>query len=775
MSSNSTKAGKGNSNINLVELYQEYKSKWWWFVVSVVVCCGLAFLYSLRKNPIYQVNASVLISQEDQSSGSSMMKMFSLGDMFGGYSSVDDQLMVMSSHAVLNKTVRDLQLNKNYYVRKNILRGEPRYKDMPIEMFYEPSIADTLSVYMGFRVKVDKDENVDVRVKIKGETVTEVEDKKFPVSVQTPYGLFVFNKTNNFEKGEAITEYINLCGYDAATEGLSQNVDISIPNKKANFILLVVKDALIGKSKDVLNTIVKNYNSVGMEDKKLKGIKTAEFIDNRLESLSHELNLSEQEVEDYKKSNHLTDVRAEAAYLMEMRGTLEAELVKAETDFEILTMTRNFVKNPDNHYSLIPAGAVGIGGTSAAEAIKTYNELVLERMKLEGNAKSNNAALRTITEQLDAMRGNINISLDKAVETSRVKLSDLRQKVNESMSKLGDIPRQEREYINIKRQQAVKEQLFVYLLQQREEAALSIANSMPRGMVIDEAYSIVKPVSMSRKKMLFFAFVLGLLIPVGILYLKGKFKNRFETRSELEKYTAVPILGEVCQSHRKEILVVRDSSSVAELFRLIRSNLQFILNGRDDKIILVTSTISGEGKSFVSVNLAGTLALLGKKVLLVGMDIRKPQLANYLHLDGGVGLTQYLSSDSYTLKDIIKVAPLMKDMDVIVAGPVPPNPAELLASTKVDEMFGELNDVYDYIIVDSAPVGMVSDTFVLDRVANATVYVCRANYSSLKDVQFLNNVYANKRLKKMTLIVNGTPTRKGYCYGYGTIPVATEQ
>lgn len=775
MNSNSSKAGKGNSNINLVELYQEYKSKWWWFVVSVVVCCGLAFLYSMRKNPIYQVNASVLISQEDQSSGSSMMKMFSLGDMFGGYSSVDDQLMVMSSHGVLKQTVKDLQLNKNYYVRENILKGKPCYKNVPVEIYYEPTIADTLSTVLGFRVKVDDKENVDIRVKAGKDVIAEVEGKKFPVSVDTPYGVFVFNKTKDFEKGESMREYISIMSYDLAAEGVGKTVSISIPNKKANLIQLSVKSPIISKSKDILNTIVANYNRVGIEEKKTKGQKTAEFIDGRLESLSHELNASEQEVEDYKRSNQLTDVRAEATYLMEKRGALEAQLVSAETEFEILNMVRKFVANPENRYSLVPSTAAGGETGAAAEAIKTYNELVLERMKLQNNAKTNNASLRAISEQIDALRGNINTTLDKAVEASLVKLRELRQKSNESMSKLGEIPRQEREYTTIKRQQSIKAQLYVYLLQQREETNLSIANSMPRGVIIDEAYSIFEPVSMSRKRMLMIAFILGLAIPVGLLYMKNKFKNRFETRSELEKYTSVPILGEVCESRRKETLVVNGSSSIAELFRLIRSNLQFILNGRDDKVILVTSTVSGEGKSFVSVNLAGTLALLGKRVLLVGMDIRKPQLANYLHLQSEPGLTQYLSSDNYTLKDIIRVAPAMKNMDVIVAGPVPPNPAELLASSKLDNMFDELKDVYDYIIVDSAPVGMVSDTFVLDRVANATVYVCRANYSSLKDVEFLNHVYADKRLKKMSLVVNGTVAHNGYGYGYGHVPSEDEK
>lgn len=271
---------------------------------------------------------------------------------------------------------------------------------------------------------------------------------------------------------------------------------------------------------------------------------------------------------------------------------------------------------------------------------------------------------------------------------------------------------------------------------------------------------------MTRKKMLMCAFVLGLLLPIGYITVKNKLRNKFATKSEVEALTDVPVLGEVCLSHRKESVVVRDSSSIAELFRLIRTNLGFVM-GSANKVVLVTSTKSGEGKSFVSVNLAASFALLGKKVLLVGMDIRKPQLANYLGISHQPGLTQYLSSEQYKISDIIQKSVEVESLDVVVAGPVPPNPAELLAEGKVDAFFASMREIYDYIIIDSAPVGMVSDTFVLDRVADATVYVCRADYTTLQDIDFVSNLYDEKRLKKLSLIVNGTSVKKGYGYGYG--------
>lgn len=666
------------------------------------------------------------------------------------------------------QTVKDLGLNKSYVLKKGLFDKSMPFKDAPVDVSYAPAINDTLKNSILFKIWVDEKDNVKIEAESKKKKIAEVENQRFPVTLKTIYGDFEFDKTEYFEPGESFKESLYLSSYAAAAESLVLSVDIDIPNKKANFIKLSMKDANISRSIAILNKIVENYNKKGVEDKQLKGYKTSEFIDNRIALLAQELEMSEKDIEVYKKSNNITDVRAEATYLMGRKGKLETELLTAETENEVLRLTRDFVANPSNKYALIPLSGMDINGQQSAvtSAINKYNDLVLSRMKIENNAKSNNASLKVLNDQIDAMRANIISSLEKAIANSDVALRDLREQTRQSMSKLGEIPTQEREYYNMKRQQTVKEQLFLYLLQQREQTAISIANSMPRGTVIDEAYSLLTPVSMTRKKMLMCAFVLGLLLPIGYITVKNKLRNKFATKSEVEALTDVPVLGEVCLSHRKESVVVRDSSSIAELFRLIRTNLGFVM-GSANKVVLVTSTKSGEGKSFVSVNLAASFALLGKKVLLVGMDIRKPQLANYLGISHQPGLTQYLSSEQYKISDIIQKSVEVESLDVVVAGPVPPNPAELLAEGKVDAFFASMREIYDYIIIDSAPVGMVSDTFVLDRVADATVYVCRADYTTLQDIDFVSNLYDEKRLKKLSLIVNGTSAKKGYGYGYG--------
>lgn len=769
MSDNTSSYKKKGKVIDIQALFQEYKSYWWLFAASVVGCMALALVYSAFKLPTYSVKANVLVAEEDETT-SSMSKILA-GNLFGNSSSVDDEQIIMSSHTVLMQTVKGLGLNQTYVLRKSFFDRSALYNDEPVKVSYPAELNDTISNGIVFKIWVSEDGKTKVEGKCKKKEFISEENRTLPFTLNTKFGEFTFTATEFFPKGEAFRETMSIVSYAAATENLERNVDIFIPNKKANFITLETLDPNVARAEATLNTIVANYNKKGVMDQQAKGYKTSEFINQRLNLLSEELDVAEGNIESYKKANNITDVQAEARYLMGRKGALENQLIAAETENEVLRLTRDFIADPANKYQLIPLSGMDYDGktSSVTGAINAYNGLILNRMKIENNAKSNNASLKVLNEQIDAMRANINVSLDKAIENSNVALGELREQSRQSLSRLGNIPTQEREYYNIKRQQSVKEQLYLYLLQQREQTAMSLANSMPRGIVVDEAYSLLKPVSMSRMRMLMIAFVMGLLLPVAFLAVKSKLRNKFATREEVENYVDVPVLGEVCLSKRPGALVVKGSSSIAELFRLIRSRLQFVMTGNNDKIVLVTSTMAGEGKSFVSINLAASLALLGKKVLLVGMDIRKPQLAKYLDIKVEPGLTQYLSSNAYTIANIIQHNVEVEGLDVIVAGPIPPNPSELLASDKVDTMFDELRAEYDYIVIDSAPVGMVSDTFVLDCVADAAVYVCRANYTTLRDLDFINTVYKEKQLKKMALVVNGTASKKGYGYGYGKI------
>jgi capsular exopolysaccharide synthesis family protein len=605
-------------------------------------------------------------------------------------------------------------------------------------------------------------------MKYRRSTVAEVEDATLPVVFNTPMGQYTLTPTEYFPKGEEVSAVISISGYDVAAEEIAKDIYSDIASKRSNVINMGIDTENPEYGKDILNEIIKKYNDRGINEKNLQGQKTAEFIDDRLRLLSADLNEAEANIENYKQRKGIVDVAVEAQYQTEKRAGLEEQRLTTETQMEILKMTSDFLNNPANAYELIP---LNLSGSSDQQpGIEAYNELVLQRMSLLAHAKANNNSVKVISEQIDAMRKNIIASVNHAYKDLGVTLRDLRNEQSKTMGKLGDVPTQEREFLDLQRQQAVKQELYVFLLKQREETAMMLANAVPKGIVVDAAYTLSEPLGLDHKAYYLIALLLGLFLPPVFIYIVKLLRNKFDTRQDVEKLVDVPILGEICTDRSGDALVVTADSttSCCELFRLLRTNLLFVLNDVNDKVVLMTSTTSGEGKSFISTNLAATLSLLNKKVLLVGMDIRNPQLAHYLKLNPRFGLTQYLSSTQIDLDDVIVPMPGYNNLSVIVAGPVPPNPGELLASHRVDELFATLRERYDYIVVDTAPVGMVSDTFTLDRISDATVYVCRANYTPSNELRSLvGEIHDNKRLKKLSIVVNGTASKRVYSYGYG--------
>lgn len=756
-------SNKDSEFIDIHALLASYRQHWWWFVVSAVLCVAGAYFYGKIKPDTYVVRANVIISDDNTGSLTSMS---GFSDLFGSSANVEDEVFVVTSHTVLRDVVRELGLNERHYVKKGFMQTVFEYTGYPIEVYAPAGISDTLRTGLGFTVKLNKEGLADIEVKKGKDVMVEMEDAKLPATLNTPYGRFVVDRTKECPRGKAIKSFITIGGYNGAAEDLSHEVSSDKAAKKSNMVALSIKTPNPEYGEAVLNAIVKQYNLRGVEESSKQGENTLEFIDRRLGLISGDLATAEGDIEGYKQAHGIVDVGVEANYNMAARGEAERELVKAETETEIIKMTRDFLTQPENAYQLIPASAEIPGASSA---IGTYNALIIQRMQLMENAKGNNRALRQLDEQIDAMRASINTTLARAYQTSLLTVSEARQHVNKVMGKLGNVPAQEREFLNLKRQQEVKQQIYLFLLQRREETAVMVANALPKGRIVDEAYTLSKPIGMGRKLMMLIALVLGLCIPPAILAVKKMLRNRFETVDDVKGITDVPVLGEVCTDPQKRTLAVsaNDVSGTAELFRALRTRLGFIL-GPDKKVVLVTSTRSGEGKSFISANFAATLALAGKRVALVGMDIRNPRLAEYLGLNNGRGVTSYLSDPgAFPVASLEQKVPSIPGLSVIVAGPIPPNPGELLGSQALKSLVDTLRNDFDYIIIDSAPVGMVSDTFNLEKLVDATVYVCRANYTTFTDMNFVTQLYADKRLPGMALVVNGTKTSKGYGYGYG--------
>lgn len=755
-----------NSKSDIIDIratLNMYLSRWYLFVIAVVACLALAFAFLKIRKPVYGVRANVLIQVDNMNPLSAMG---AVGDLLGSKGRVDDELYVISSHSLYRDVIKDLGINQLHYVKQGFLKSPLTYPDAPLTVITDPMLPDTLTEAIKFTVKVDKQGLADIKVKVKRSVIAEEENQKLPATIHTIYGDYTIAKTEYFTPGEDIKDRIIFMGYHAAAEDLSEEIHTEIASKKSNAIELAINTQSADYGKAVLDKIIEEYNKRGIREKNIQGEKTSQFISDRLVILSEGLTEAEMAIQDYKEKNQLTDFKADAEYQFTKKGTLEGELLSAETNSEIIKMIHDFLDDPANAYSLVPAA---LDNKGLQEAIEAYNKVVLQRMELLNTARPNNKALQMLNEQIDAMRANIISSVDKSYESALIAVKDLRREKAEADARLGSIPRQERDFINLKRQQQVKQELYTFLLQRNEETAMLMANAVPKGIIVDEAYTLNKPVGLSNMMVMLIALILGIALAPAYLYVKKLLRSKFESREEAERVLDAPVLGEISTTRATGKLVVkpRSTSSVTELFRLMRTNLLFMLNDRNDKVVLMTSTRSGEGKTFISINLAASIALMEKKrVLLIGMDIRKPEIANYMNIAPSPGLTQYLAGSETSIDSIIRKDVGVENLDMIVAGPIPPNPSELLASERVDELVKALRERYDYIIIDSAPVGMVSDTFVLDRVADATVYVTRVNHSTFTDLRFINDIYEHRRLKKLSVVINGTNARKGYGYGY---------
>lgn len=746
-------------------LFNDYRRHWWWFVISLFLCGALAVIYVKTHNAQYAVCANVLVSDDNTGSFTAMSGM---SDLFGSSANVEDEVYVISSHSVLRDVARNLGIYKTHYVKKGLLGGYLAYPDFPVDVTADSSLLDTLNTTMTFKVNVGKDGKADIKMYADGKKIGQEKNLRLPVSLNTKYGRYTVLPTPDYPKGEKVKTTISISGYDDTAEDLAHSISSDRASRKSNMINLYMRTENTDYGKDVLNEIVDNYNRRGISYKNRQGEKTLEFINDRLAIISGDLSTAEKDIQDYKKDHKITDVGVEASYNMGVRGTADHALVQAETESEIIKMTRDFLRQPGNEFQLVPI--TSNMPKSLGDAINEYNNLVIKRMKVADNARGNNTALRRLDESIGSLRRNIDTSLTKALETSQVQVREARSRLNSSLSKLGNVPAQEREFLGLKRQQAVKQELYIFLLQRREETAMMIANAIPKGRIIDEAYSLSQPVSVKMKTVLAIALLIGLIVPCLLLYLRRLFRTKFDDIQELRALTDIPVVGEICKDKNAENLVVTPGSSTptTELFRMVRSSLQFMTAGDGCHTILVTSTRPGEGKSFISVNLAASFAITGKRVVLLGMDIRNPQLGNYLGLKHNAGITNFLADPSLSIDSIIMSSPRVQGCDVILAGPVPPNPSELLSSAAVDKLFAELRERYDYIIIDSAPSGMVSDTLSLGHVADMTLYVTRADYTLRRDVTFVNNLSTDNRLPRIALVLNGVPMRaKAYGYGYG--------
>lgn len=763
------KKKRSSDIIDISALIQQYKAKWYLFAISVAACCALALFWAKTHRPVYEVTANVLIDTGDNDP----LAALSLGSLFGATNYVDDEIFIVSSHSLYASVAKELGLDRQRVFKTGFMEKVTMVDEYPIDILVPPMFPDTARVTLYFNLKVNEEGKAKLKVIGPNRTkLATIKDAKLPLEVRTDYGAFVLTPTKDYVAGEPYKALFVVKSYDGAAEDLDENISAYIANKKTHVIQLTYPTDNPEFGKTLLNTVMSKYDERVIETKNNQASKTLRFLDRRIKELSADLSGIEGGLQSFKENNRITEFEADAEYNLTMKGELSKRLMEAESQLELARMARDFIAAPGNEYELIPFTSSDESATGVNALISAYNGVAIRRMQVMNGATEENLQVKNLEKQLDVMRGNITASLAKNYDNLDAVVKELRAKLGQTQSSLGNLPSHERQLVDFRRDQRIKQSLYLLLLEKREETAVMLSNAVSKGVVVDPAFVPSEPISMGKMKLLAIAIVFGLMLPVIFLYTRKLLRGKPETRAEIESQLDPTVLGEISTSRSGQHLVVtpNSTSSTVELFKLIRTNLQFILKGQDHKVVMVTSSQPGEGKSFVSVNIAAALALQGKKVLLVGLDIRKPMLASYLGLPvDNPGLTNYLLRPEISFRDVVQHVKEVKGLDVVVAGIIPPNPAELLLEPRLKDFFEEARRDYDYVIVDSAPVGMVSDSLSVAEFADSTIYVTRIGVTRFRDLQFINSIYEDGRLPKMNVIVNGTTATQGYGYGYGSV------
>lgn len=761
-------AKKKSEFVNVGDVILKYARYWKWFILSGIACLFIAVAYLKTVDPTYLIISNVKLRTEAEGAkiASSLVRSFGLGGLADS-ENIDDEAAVMASQSHMRDMIYELGLYTTYDLKKFPF-DKSLYNTSPLIFSVERSIMDTLSMPIEFNIDVHG-KNVDVKAKIDGDKVGEFNFVSLPAEVKTPYGNFTLNYSGKSIDKDNYKLDVFLSGLDYAAEHFRSRIMIGAAGNTSDIISLSVRDVNRERGKDILNKLVELYNDDAKVDKNKEAENTAIFIKERIDLLSSELNNLEIYLENFKKQNKITDISEEAAIFIEKYSDLQEKNTEINIQLSIADMLEDFISDPKNKYELVPTNtAISV---NTLEAIRAYNTALLERSNLLQNSTEKNPVVISMNEQIGLLRKNVETSIRNTRKDISIRKKDWAGLEGEMQSRMSEMPRQEREYLEIERQRKVKSDLYVFLLTKMEETQLTLASTTSKAKIIDGAYNIWKPVAPRKMMTLGIALLFAIMIPILIIYLLDVFKTKIASKEDLIDATTVPVLGEISLDRSSENIAVSEgiSTSTAELFRLIRTNLQFLMK-KDDKAILVTSSVSGEGKSFFTVNLALSFSLIkNKKVVLVGLDIRNPKLTEYLSINRKDGMTLYLASDYMKPEEIIIHRPdLHPNVYVIPAGPIPPNPSELLLNDRLEEMFTYLRENFDYIIIDTAPVGMVADTFSLDRISDITIYLFRANYTNKSYLKLAESIVEEEKLKNLSIVINGTTTKAAYGYGYGS-------
>ena len=740
---------------DLKTFFYKILARWWWFAISIPLCALIALYICFSSTPVYKVGAKVMISDSKKGEVGVNPMLKELG-LFQGTMMVENEIVELKSKNLILDVVKELELNVDY-TREKVLREEKLYKDSPFRMLVDlpENIKDT--TFYVIAKGADKIEilDADKNVMFEGNFSQAISMGHYRMSVEKNDSLL--------QVGDEIR--VDLLSYGKAATDFHKRLEISLLEKNASAVGVSLKETNPGKGVDFLYTMIRRYNQNGIEDKQLVSEKTVEFINERLRVINQELGDIENSAETFKKTNQLTNLTSDAALAMEQKKATDAELLKLGTEMDVVKSVRAYLEDRRGEEFRILPEQLGLTDESLNSGISKYNEMILRRGKLLQSARESNPIVLGLEAQLRDLKSSIRSAIANVENGLDIKIKSLERESQQVEDKLTSVPTQEKQYRSIAREQELKENLFLFLMQKREEAEIAKLMYVPMAKIIENPDPGEHPVAPRKMLILLFGMFMGVVLPVGIMFVADMLDTKVRNADEVGKVVNAPLLGTLPQLPEEKTSIESEDWMMSESMQLIREKLNYILKQQKSPVIMVTSTIPGEGKSMVATHLANAYAKAGRRVIVVGCDLRNPSLHNFLDRDHREGVSAYLAGLCDDPESLI--CRISDELYVMFGGVVPPNPVQLVAGPRMRELLEYLKDNYSCIILDTPPLGVLAEGFTLSKLADACVYVVRANVLRKESLRLLSELEKDKRLSDLGVVLNGVKVESGgYGYGY---------